>query len=175
MAVPKQDADIKQKYSWDETIRTWFFALLLALVFRSLAFEPFHIPSGSMKSTLLVGDYLFVSKYSYGYSRYSFPFSLPLFSGRILESRLPQRGDVVVFREPSDPRVDFIKRIIGLPGDHIQLKDGIVYLNGAPLPRQPEGDFADAENPSNIRAIPRFAETLPGGKRFDILKERRYG
>src|SRR5687767_15898687 len=97
---------------WEETIPTVIVAVLLALVFRSLLFEPFHIPSGSMKSNLLVGDYLFVSKYSYGYSRYSFPFGIPLFQGRVMEMGKPQRGDVAVFRLPRNPRIDFIKRVI---------------------------------------------------------------
>src|SRR4051812_14104888 len=90
----------KPEHSWDETLRTIIIAVLLAVIFRSFAFEPFHIPSGSMKSTLLVGDYLFVSKYSYGYSRYSFPLGLPLFEGRMLEFNRPNRGDIVVFRPP---------------------------------------------------------------------------
>src|SRR5688500_10430002 len=89
----------KKLHPWDETLRTIIIALALALLFRSLAFEPFHIPSGSMKSTLLVKDYIFVSKYAYGYSRYSFPFGFPLFEGRIMQFDMPKRGDVVVFRE----------------------------------------------------------------------------
>src|SRR4051812_20239850 len=97
-AMTDQSTEEQKKNSWDETLRTLIIALVLAVVFRSFAFEPFHIPSGSMKNTLLVGDYLFVSKFSYGYSRYSFPFGFPLFSGRILEMHQPQRGDVVVFR-----------------------------------------------------------------------------
>src|SRR5919201_1523074 len=95
-------------------------ALLIALVIRTLLFQPFNIPSGSMKATLLIGDYLFVSKYSYGYSHYSIPFSPPLFSGRIFGSE-PARGDVVVFRPPKQDDVDYIKRVIGLPGDRIQM------------------------------------------------------
>jgi len=169
--MTKQPIEIKKKHPWDDTIRTLLLAFLLAIAFRSFAFEPFHIPSGSMKSTLLVGDYLFVSKYSYGYSRYSFPFGLPLFKGRVLEFQKPQRGDVVVFREPSHPRVDFIKRIIGLPGDRIQLKDGIVYINDVALKRQPLDEFADDEDPNHVNSIPRFTETLPDGKVITILKE----
>ncbi len=167
----EQPIEIKRKHPWDDTIRTILVAFLLAVGFRSFVFEPFHIPSGSMKSTLLVGDYLFVSKYSYGYSRYSFPLGLPLFHGRVLELSKPARGDVVVFRPPGSPRVDFIKRVIGLPGDRIQLKDGIVYINDVPLARQPLGTFADDEDLSHINVIPRFAETLPGGKVISILKE----
>jgi signal peptidase I len=174
-AMSEQVAENPKKFSWDETIRTIVTALLLALLFRSFAFEPFHIPSGSMKDTLLVGDYLFVSKYTYGYSRFSFPLSLPIFKGRILDSHKPQRGDVVVFRVPSDTRIDFIKRIIGLPGDQVQVKGGIVYINGAPLPRTPTGEFADAENPSNVKSIKRFAETLPEGKVIGILKQYEHG
>jgi len=96
----------KPSYAWNETIRTVLVALVLAMTFRSLAFEPFHIPSGSMKANLLIGDYLFVSKYSYGYSRYSFPFGFDIFDGRKLEINKPKRGDVVVFRLPSNPRID---------------------------------------------------------------------
>ncbi|MGY3458477.1 signal peptidase I [Bradyrhizobium sp. LM3.4] len=107
-----------------ETIRVVIHALLIALVIRTFLFQPFNIPSGSMKATLLVGDYLFVSKYSYGYSHYSIPFSPPLFSGRIWGSD-PSRGDIVVFRLPKDDSTDYIKRVIGLPGDHIQMRDGL--------------------------------------------------
>ena len=165
--------DENQEKPWDDTLRTLLLAFLLAVAFRSVAFEPFHIPSGSMKPTLLVGDYLFVSKYSYGYSRYSFPFGIPLFHGRILEFSRPQRGDVVVFREPSHPPIDFIKRLIGLPGDRIQVKQGVLYINGTPLARRPVGDFADSEDPDHVISIPEYAETLPDGKVIDILKEPR--
>src|ERR1700677_2807965 len=144
--MTNQPAEIKKQHPWDETLRTLLIAFVLAITFRSLAFEPFHIPSGSMKSTLLVGDYLFVSKYSYGYSRYSFPFGLPLFEGRVLEFNQPKRGDVVVFRYPQNPHVDFIKRLIGLPGDHIQVKEGILYINGEPLKREPLPPYSDDEN-----------------------------
>src|SRR3974390_816482 len=107
-------------------------AILIALVIRSFLFQPFNIPSGSMEPTLLVGDYLFVSKFSYGYSRYSFPFSPPIFSGRIFGSE-PARGDIVVFRRGAD---DFIKRVIGLPGDRIQVTGGVVFINGTPVERR---------------------------------------
>lgn len=160
-----------RSHSWDETIRTVIIALLLAVTFRSCAYEPFHIPSGSMKSNLLVGDYLFVSKFSYGYSRYSFPFGFPLFEGRIFKT-LPKRGDVVVFRLPRNPRVDYIKRIIGLPGDRIQLIGGIVYINGTPLARRLVDEYADDEYKNFIRSLPRYSETLPEGKTVTILKER---
>ncbi len=106
-----------------ETVRVIFHALIIALIIRTFLFQPFNIPSGSMKETLLVGDYLFVSKYTYGYSRYSIPFSPPLFSGRIWSGN-PERGDIVVFRLPKDDTTDYIKRVIGLPGDRIQMIDG---------------------------------------------------
>src|ERR1700704_5990996 len=111
-----------------ETIRVVIHALIIALVIRTFLFQPFNIPSGSMKATLLVGDYLFVSKYSYGYSHYSLPFSPPLFPGRFWASQ-PERGDVVVFRLPKDDSTDYIKRVIGLPGDRIQMIDGVLYIN----------------------------------------------
>src|SRR5271154_1259328 len=112
-----------------ETARVIVHALIIALVIRTFLFQPFNIPSGSMEETLLVGDYLFVSKYSYGYTHYSLPFSPSLFSGRIW-SGTPQRGDVVVFRLPKDDSIDYIKRVIGLPGDHIQMIDGVLNING---------------------------------------------
>ncbi|MEZ5691769.1 MAG: signal peptidase I [Rickettsiales bacterium] len=165
-----KDTDVKEKeYPWDGFLKTIVFAVLLALVVRSFLFEPFHIPSGSMKSNLLVGDYLFVSKYSYGYSRYSFPLGLPLFSGRVMASK-PKRGDVVVFRYPPHPRIDYIKRVIGLPGDMVQVKEGYVYINGKKLERKRVADFSDIEG-NIIETIPRFVETLPEGKNITILKE----
>ncbi|RWE83243.1 MAG: signal peptidase I, partial [Mesorhizobium sp.] len=111
-----------------ETFSVIIQALLLALVIRTLLFQPFSIPSGSMRPTLLEGDYLFVTKWAYGYSRYSLPFGPDIFSGRIWGSE-PKRGDVVVFKFPPDPSVDYIKRVVGLPGDKIQMKDGQLFIN----------------------------------------------
>src|SRR5882724_5985141 len=124
---------------WGETIRTVVYAVLIALVVRTFAIEPFNIPSGSMIPTLLVGDYHFVSKYSYGYSKHSFPFSMGLFSGRIF-GQPPERGDVAVFKYPGDQgqgvnRTDYIKRIVGLPGDRIQVTNGVLHINGTPVER----------------------------------------
>ena len=151
-----------------ENVKTLVYAGLIAIGIRTVAFEPFNIPSGSMIPTLLVGDYLFVSKYSYGYSRYSMPLAPNLFSGRIF-GRLPERGDVAVFKWPRDNSTDYIKRIIGLPGDHIQMKSGQLYINGALVPRQPEGDFTADDNGQKIVAK-EFLETLPNGRKHDILK-----
>ena len=154
-----------------ETIRTLIYAVLIALVVRTVLFEPFNIPSGSMKPTLLVGDYLFTSKYTYGYSRHSLPFSLPLIPGRILEG-LPERGDVAVFKLPSDGRTDYIKRIIGLPGDRIQMRDGVLHVNGEAVLKDPIGTFTDPETRQEIR---RFRETLPGGRSYEVLDMRTNG
>ena len=125
----------KQKETWRDNVKTLGIAVVIALSFRSILFEPFNIPSGSMIPTLLVGDYLFVSKYSYGYSRYSFPFGVVPFEGRIFADE-PERGDVAVFRLPANTSVDYIKRVVGLPGDKIQLKGGQLYINDAVLPRR---------------------------------------
>lgn len=164
--------DLK-KEGW-EFIRVLIYAVVLATIFRSLAYEPFHIPSGSMKSTLLVGDYLFVSKYSYGYSRYSFPFGIPFFNGRIAE-QAPQRGDVAVFRLPSNTRIDYIKRVIGLPGDRIQIRDGILYINGAMAPLRRIEDFEEMGIMATVSHIPRYIETLPGGGEHIVLDETPLG
>jgi signal peptidase I len=147
-----------------ETLRTLFYAILIALVVRTLFFEPFNIPSGSMKPTLLVGDYLFTSKYAYGYSKHSLPFSPPLFGGRVLED-LPQRGDVVVFKLPSDGRTDYIKRVVGLPGDRIQMRDGVLHINGEAVTKERIGGFVDDEG----RELARFVETLPNGRQYEVL------
>ena len=134
--------DKKKKASFGETINSLAIAVILAVLFRSLLFEPFYIPSGSMKSTLLVGDYFFVSKYNYGYSRYSFPFGLPIFEGRIFSDQ-PKSGDVVVFRLPNNPSINYIKRLIGLPGDKIQMIKGSLYINGNKLDVRRIDDFID--------------------------------
>src|SRR5208282_4504226 len=131
--------------SLTDNIKTFVYAGLIALAVRTVAFEPFNIPSGSMLPTLQIGDYLFVAKYSYGYSRYSLPFGWPPFSGRIF-GRLPHRGDVAVFKYPRDTSVDYIKRIVGLPGDTIQVREGLLYINGELCPREPEGTYTADEN-----------------------------
>src|SRR3972149_2642303 len=128
-----------------ETVKIVVQALILALLVRTFLFQPFNIPSGSMMATLLVGDYLFVSKYAYGYSHYSLPFSPPRFSGRIPGSLRPARGDVVVFRLPKDTSTDYIKRVIGLPGDKIQVIAGVVNIDGVPIKREKAPDFIETE------------------------------
>ena len=147
-----------------ETVKTIVYAVLIALVVRTVAYEPFNIPSGSMVPTLLVGDYLFVSKFSYGYSRYSLPFGLPLFSGRIYLpfSHTPERGDVAVFKLPTDPSTDYIKRIVGLPGDHIQVRHGELYVNDQKVPRRPVEDYVYEEGGSTL-LLHRYIESLPRG------------
>ena len=150
---------------WNDTIQTVFYAFLIAITVRVVAFEPFNIPSSSMKPTLLVGDYLFVSKYSYGYSRYSFLFGFPPFSGRIWESPV-ERGDVAVFRKPPENEQDYIKRIVGLPGDRIQMLDGILHINGDAVDREGVEDFID----DNGLRITQYIETLPNGRTHRILE-----
>lgn len=153
-----------------ELIRSLALAIVLALTFRSLAYEPFHIPSSSMKPTLLIGDYIFVSKPSYGYSRYSFPLGLPLFKGRIFETP-PKRGDVVVFKYPRDPRINYIKRLIGLPGDDIQMRGGVLYINSKAVPKKRIEDFVERDQFGSVIRIPQYTETLPNGVRYHVLDE----
>jgi signal peptidase I len=148
-----------------EIVKTVVYALLIALVLRVLFFQPFTIPSASMEPNLYQGDYIIVSKYSYGYSRHSIPFSPPIFSGRIFE-RAPQRGDIVVFKLPRDGHTDYVKRVIGLPGDRIQMKQGLLYLNGQQVPRTPVGEVKEDSGYGFVRDVARYRETLPGGKSF---------
>jgi signal peptidase I len=167
MAAPRPIAKRKSS-TLLENIKTIVYAILIAVVIRTFLFEPFNIPSGSMIPTLLVGDYLFVSKYSYGYSRFSFPFSPDLFSGRVFGS-LPKRGDVVVFKLPRDNSTDYIKRIVGLPGDTIQMKNGHLFINGQEIPRQPAGTYvAEGDGPSMV--LERYLETFSDGNKHYILK-----
>lgn len=152
-----------------ETVKTIIYAVLIAMFIRTFAYEPFNIPSGSMIPTLLIGDYLFVSKFSYGYSRHSLPFSLPLIPGRILRTE-PERGDVAVFKLPSDSSTDYIKRIIGLPGDRIRMRAGRLYINGKLVARKRIEDFLLSDDYGRRRRIPQFVETLPNGRSHRILE-----
>jgi signal peptidase I len=150
-----------------ETIRVVFHALIIALVIRTFLFQPFNIPSGSMIPTLLVGDYLFVSKYSYGYTHYSLPFSPPLFPGRILGGEV-HRGDVVVFRLPKDDSIDYIKRVVGLPGDRIQVIDGVLNINGQPVKREHIDDYV-TDDDGVVQRVKQYRETLPNGVTYTTL------
>ncbi len=153
-----------------ETVKVILQALLIALVVRSFLFQPFNIPSGSLIPTLLIGDYLFVSKYSYGYSKHSFPFSPDIFSGRIWGSA-PKRGDIAVFKLPRDGSTDYIKRVIGLPGDKIQMIEGRLYINGKIVPREAVEKMKTSDAYGHQTAVPTYRETLPGGVSH-ILIER---
>jgi signal peptidase I len=152
--------------SFMETVRTIVYAVLIAVVVRTVGYEPFNIPSGSMKPTLLVGDYLFVKKWVYGYSRYSLPFSWPPFEGRIWSAPV-QRGEVVVFKHPPDQAEDYIKRIIGLPGDRIQVKKGILYINDQPVQRAQVEDWYDEQTRETLK---QYVETLPNGVQHRIVE-----
>jgi signal peptidase I len=166
MSVEADKAEART--SVKDTIRVIIHALILALLVRIFLFQPFNIPSGSMIPTLLIGDYLFVSKYSYGYSRYSFPFGLNLFSGRVW-AKEPQRGDVVVFKLPRDNETDYIKRVIGLPGDEIQMIHGVLNINGKPVPKVKTDDFVTTDASGRERHMARYIETLPNGVSYPVL------
>jgi len=153
-------------------IKTIVSAVVIAIGIRTVAFEPFNIPSGSMIPTLLIGDYLFVSKYSYGYSRFSLPgwlTDLDVFGERIF-FRPPERGDVVVFKLPKDNKTDYIKRVVGLPGDQIQMKGGMLHINGEPVKRERIEDYIDRDSGAAAVRIPQYIETLPNGRKHRIIE-----
>src|SRR4051812_35154489 len=152
-----------------ETVRVVIHALLIAVVIRTFLFQPFNIPSGSMMGNLLIGDYLFVTKYAYGYSRHSFPFSLAPFHGRVFAST-PQRGDVVVFKLPSDGETDYIKRVVGLPGDRIQMIQGVLHINGTPVQRERVEDFRMPDAYGRMVPVRQYLETLPNGPSYRVLE-----
>jgi len=168
--APKAKRKPKGGSGWD-TLKTVIYAVLIAMVVRTVLIEPFSIPSRSMLPTLLVGDYLFVTKYSYGYSKHSLPLSAPLFSGRIM-FREPRRGDVAVFKKPTDNATDYIKRIVGLPGDRIQVQRGRLYINGTVVSRQSLGPYVDIkrEYGGARERYMSYRETLPSGVSYTILE-----
>ena len=156
-----------------ENIKTIFYALIIAIIIRSLLIQPFYIPSSSMEPGLLVGDRLFVTKYSYGYSKHSFPFSPPIFKGRIISNK-PKRGDIVVFKTPADNRTDYIKRLIGLPGDRVQFIDSNLYINNSEIikSRISKSDKIYCGK-KNINVFT-FEELLPNGKKHNTVYLKNY-
>lgn len=162
------DKSEKKSGGLGETVSVIVQALLLALVIRTLLFQPFSIPSGSMRPTLLEGDYLFVTKWAYGYSRHSLPFSPNIFSGRIWGAE-PERGDVAVFKFPPNPSLDYIKRVVGLPGDRIQMRDGQLIINGEPVKREKIGQIDNPDITEVSRPVDVYRETLPNGVSYETL------
>ena len=179
----------KPRSEWRDTLSFLVKLAILVFVVRSFIFAPFSIPSGSMLPRLLVGDYLFITKWNYGYSKHSLPWSLPLIPGRIFAED-PTRGDVVVFKAPPTDDTDWIKRVIGLPGDTVQMRGGQLILNGQAIPKQRIADFVlpitpnfqrcqvqfqnvDAEG-NQVCSIPRYRETLPNGKAYEVLDQGTY-
>ena len=155
--------------SFFEFIKTIFYAVIIAIIFRSLLFEPYNIPSGSMLPNLLIGDYLFVSKFSYGYSRFSFPFGVvPLPENRVFAAE-PERGDVIVFKLPSNTSINYIKRVIGLPGDRLQMKDGKLFLNGHLVNQYNDGKFKLVHNNQYEQVLDKYKEKLDNGRSYSIL------
>lgn len=160
-----------------ENVKALFYAIVLAVLIRTIWLQPFHIPSGSMIPTLFIGDNIFVSKTAYGYSRYSIPFGgeINYFSGRIWSAE-PKLGDIAVFRSVVDPHTDFIKRVVGLPGDRIQMKEGILYINDVPCPVEPHGEIeAVNDEPLPPLKVNQFIETLPNGLKHLIIKKAPFG
>jgi signal peptidase I len=170
----KTQTPMTAREDWQEFLKTAAIAVLLALAIRTFLFEPFNIPSGSMKPTLQIGDYLFVSKPAYGYSRYSFPLGIPPIEGRIME-KPPRRGDVIVFKLPSNPRIDYIKRIVALPGETVRIVDGRLYINGERVPRDAVGMRRVEEEGGYHTNMVEYLEYLPGDAVHRIYEESDSG
>ena len=161
------------KYFFVENIKTFLYAFIIAVIIRSLIIQPFYIPSSSMEPTLLVGDRLFVTKFSYGYSKHSFPFSPPILNKRIM-FKTPERGDVIVFKTPADNRTDYIKRLIGLPGDKVQFIDSNLYLNNSEILRSKVLNKSKIYCGSKSIEVFKFEEKLPNGKTFHTVYLKNY-
>lgn len=163
MSVDVESSSSSSEGGWWEIVKIVIHAIILAMIVRIFIIQPFNIPSGSMQSNLLIGDYLFVSKFSYGYSKYTL--GTDLIKGRLFESK-PERGDVAVFKLPRDSSQDYIKRVIGLPNDRIQMIGGVLHINGKPIRKKRVGQFVEEEGD---RPIARFEETLPNGMKYFVL------
>ena len=183
--APARDMREKSEEGVWETVKVIIQALLIAFFVRTFFYQPFNIPSESMYPTLKVGDYLFVSKLSYGYSKYSFNFSFggfgttwikccPIdFPGRVVLADTPKRGDVAVFKLPTDTNIDYIKRVIGLPGDRIQMRDGVLFINGEAVKKERVEDYVDTESggEGDGHPIQQYEETLPNGVKYRVLDQ----
>ena len=165
---------VNEKDGFYDLIKVVVQALLIAVVFQTILYKPFNIPSASMRPTLLEGDYVFVSKFSYGYSRFSIPFSPPLFDGRIFGSQ-PERGDVVVFKTPNDPTKHYIKRLVGLPGDTLQMIDGVLHINGEAIARVRGEDFVTKTAFGLDAPVETYVETMDTGKTYATLDLTKNG
>ena len=163
---------LKKKFLIENT-KTLFYALIIAVIIRSLLIQPFYIPSSSMEPNLLVGDRIFVTKYSYGYSKHSFPFSPPIFSGRLLSNN-PKRGDIIVFKTPADNRTDYIKRLIGLPGDRIQFIDSNLYINNSEVLKSFKSKKDKIFCGNKAINVNTFNELLPNDKRYNAVYLKEY-
>ncbi len=182
-----QDARRKSEDGLWETVKVILQALLIAFVVRTFFYQPFNIPSASMYPTLKIGDYLFVSKLSYGYGKYSFNFSVgalgkeiihccPVdFAGRVILPDTPKRGDVAVFKLPTNTDIDYIKRVIGLPGDRIQMLHGVLFINGTAVPKQRIEDYSDPSENTLVQPVPQYVETLPNGVTYHVLDTEEEG
>ena len=166
----KKKPVLLEKGEISEFVKTALIAVTIALIIRSIFLEPFNIPSGSMKPTLLIGDYLFVNKPAYGYSRFSFPFGIAPIEKRIWQAE-PQRGDVIVFALPTNTSIDYIKRVIGLPGDEIQVRRGRLFLNDQIVPRDVVKSFDIQNDNGEVHKVTEYIETLPGGVEHSIYEE----
>lgn len=167
MAAPQE----KKQEGVKEFVKSIAVALAIVMTIRTFAFEFFHVPTPSLVPTVLVGDFLFVPKFSYGYSKHSFPFSLPLFEGRIFYDTKPKRGDIAVFRLPKDPGTFYVKRVIGEPGDEVQMIQGRLHINGKELALRPIEDFTYEDNAGETPvSVPQFMETLPEGMEHKIIQ-----
>ena len=155
-----------------ENIKTLFYALIIAIIIRSILFQPFYIPSSSMEPNLLVGDRLFVSKYTYGYSMHSFPFSPKIFKNRIFEDK-PKLGDVIVFKTPADNRTDYIKRLIGMPGDKIQIINSDLYINNIKVEKKRIENLFQISCGGNLIDVNFYEETLPNGKQYITVYHKK--